>query len=85
MQHLYELARSDPDTPAYVVKQLKERKVLTHFKTKEESIAPAKYWHILDAQSLDENKEYYYALVKNDEDFLISGITGTVLNISQSS
>jgi CheY-like chemotaxis protein len=75
MQHLYELARSDSDTPAYVIKQLKDRKVFTHFKTKEESIAPARYWRLLDAQSLDENKEYYYALIKNDENFQINGIT----------
>lgn len=69
MKHFYELAQNDADTPAYVLKNLKNRKMLTHFQTFDESKAAAKHWDLIDAQSLDEKKEYFYALVKNNEHF----------------
>lgn len=71
MQNFYDLAKDDSDTPAYILKQLRDRKSLTHFKNKDENNALAKYWHLVDAHPLDEKKEYYYAIIKNDKNFLI--------------
>lgn len=48
MQHLHAIA-DEPKTPAYILKQLKNRKLLTHFKTKAESTIPVKDWHLIDA------------------------------------
>jgi len=69
MRHFYELAREDHDTPAYIIKQLKERKLLTHFKSRKEETKTAKHWHFVEARPLNGKKEYYYAITKNDENF----------------
>lgn len=71
IRDFYELAQDDPDLPAETLKKLKGCKVLTHFKTSKESIADASSWHFVDAQPLDEKKEFYYAITKNDEYFQI--------------
>lgn len=69
MKHFCELAQGDSDTPAYVLKNLKDRQSLTHFQTFKESTATAKHWNLVDAKPLDEKKQYFYALVKNDDRF----------------
>lgn len=71
MRLFYELAVEDPDTPAYVIKKLKNQEAFTHFKTEEESHFGAKYWNLIDCKPLDEKKEFYYAILKNDDDFKI--------------
>lgn len=67
--NFYELARDDPDFSTEKLKKLKECKILTHFKESKEVINPASAWHFIDAQPLD--KEYFYAIVKNDKHFQI--------------
>ena len=69
IRHFYELAQDDPDLPADILKKLKDRKILTHFKAFKESVNPAHSWHFLEAQPLDEEKKFYYAIVKNDKYF----------------
>lgn len=69
-RHFYELAQNDSDlVSAETLKKLKTRKILTHFKTFKESSSPANSWHFLEAQPLDEKKEFYYAIAKNDKIF----------------
>lgn len=68
MQHRYELAQDDSDTPAYVMKNLKNRQLITYFHTLQDGVISAKYWNLIDAHPLDEKKEHYYGIVKNDED-----------------
>lgn len=67
MRLFYELAVEDPDTPAYVIKKLRDKEVFTHFKTEEESNLGAKYWNLIDCKPLDEEKKFYYAILKNDD------------------
>lgn len=43
---------------------------MTHFKAGGAHLE-AKYWNIVDAQPLDNEKEYYYAILKNDDDFIM--------------
>ncbi len=73
MEHFYEITSDDPEmkTPADVVEGLKNRTLLTHFKTKHEKIAPVTSWHFLKAQPLDEKNQYFYAITKNDKYFQI--------------
>lgn len=68
--YFYEIVENDADLlPRETLKKLKERKILTHFKTFKESSAPVDSWHFLEAQPLDEKKEFYYAIAKNDKHF----------------
>ncbi len=69
IRHFYELAQDDPNLAAETLKKLEDRKILTHFKTPKESITPASSWHFVEAQPLDEKKEFYYAIIKNNEYF----------------
>lgn len=69
MHHFYDLAHSD-DISTETLKNLKECKILTHFKALEENTS-AKSWYFIDAQSLDEKKEYFYTVLKNDKHFQI--------------
>lgn len=71
ISYFYELAQGDSDLPAETLKKLKEHKVLTHFKTSKESTASAHLWHFLEAQPLDKENEFYYAIAKNDKHFQI--------------
>jgi len=69
--YFYELAQDDSSLPAETLKKLKEHKLLTHFKTFKESNTPAHTWHFLEAQPLDKENEFYYAIAKNDKNFQI--------------
>ena len=71
IRHFYELAQDNSKFPAETLKKLKDGKILTHFKTSQESIAPASSWHFVEAQPLDKKKEFYYAIAKNDKHFQI--------------
>lgn len=71
IQHFYELAQDDPDLPAETLKKLKDRKILTYFKAFKESMNSAHLWHFLEAEPLNEKKEFYYAIIKNDKHFQI--------------
>jgi len=68
MRVLYELATGDKDVPTHVIKKLKNRETLTHFKPGESNLE-AKYWNLVDARPLNEKKEFYYSFLKNNEDF----------------
>lgn len=67
--YFYELAQDDRELPAETLKKLKDRKILTHFKTFKESTTPAHSWHFLEAQPLDKEQGFYYAITKNDKHF----------------
>ena len=71
MSDFYDLAQDDHDIPVETLKKIKECKILTHFKTFQETTSPAKAWRFIDAQPLDEKKEYFYAIVKNDQHFQV--------------
>lgn len=73
MRLFYELAIEDPETPTYIIKKLKNCESFTHFKTEKESHLDAKYWNLIDCNPLDERKEFYYAILKNDDDFKLDG------------
>lgn len=68
MQNLQDLA-DDSDTPGYILHQIKDRLSLTHFNTHEESVAEVKDWRLIPAHPLNEEKKYYYAILKNDRCF----------------
>lgn len=69
LQHFYELAQHDAQLPAETLHKLKDGKILTHFKEFNETLTSADTWRFLDAQPLDENGDFYYAIVKNDKYF----------------
>lgn len=69
LENFYELAKDDRNTPTEILDNLKKRRVMTHFKTSKEVNNPAKNWHFIDAEPLDESNEYYYAIIKNDPYF----------------
>lgn len=69
IDHFYELARDERKMSPDVVKKLKNYELLTQFKTKEEGSADATSWHFVEAQPLDEKKEYFYSILKNDKRF----------------
>lgn len=69
IDHFYELASNEGDMPTDVVEKLKNYKLLTQFKAKKEESADTKSWHFAEAHPLDEKKEYFYAILKNDKRF----------------
>lgn len=69
IDHFYELAKNERDMPTDVVKKLKDYELLTQFKTKDEERAAATSWHFVEAQPLDNKKQYFYAIIKNNEHF----------------
>lgn len=69
IEFFYELASHERDMPTDVVKKLKNYKLLTQFKTREEGLADVTSWHFVEAQPLDKGKQYFYAIIKNNEHF----------------
>ncbi len=69
IRHFYEMAQDEAEFPAETLKKLENNQVLTHFKSSKEHTAPAKSWHFVDAQILDEKNGLYYAIIKNDKNF----------------
>lgn len=69
IRHFYEMAQDEADFPAETLKKLENNQMLTHFKSSKEHTAPAKSWHFVEAQTLDEKNGLYYAIIKNDKNF----------------
>lgn len=70
MKVLYEIAEGENNVSQDILENLKKKKKLTHFFTKNESIAPVNEWLLYDAQHLQgDAQSYYYTLLKNTKKF----------------
>ena len=68
LEQLFEMAAEDQNMTAYVLKKLKHKELIPFFMTEQEQIEDASRWKLFEAQPLDDEKNFYYAIITNDED-----------------